>query len=57
MASIREMASLEGVFPCPEGASTLAGLKRLLQEEAIDRDGTILLLNTGSGYKNLDLLS
>lgn len=57
MASIREMASLEGVFPCPEGASTLAGLKRLLQEETIDRDGTILLLNTGSGYKNLDLLS
>ena len=57
MASIREMASLEGVFPCPEGASTLAGLKRLLREDAIDRDGTIVLLNTGSGYKNLDLLS
>ena len=56
MVSIREMASLEGVFPCPEGASTLAGLKRLLEKEEIDRDGTIVLLNTGSGYKNLDLL-
>lgn len=57
VASIQEMASLEGVFPCVEGAATLAGLRRLLQADAIDRDGTIVLLNTGTGYKNLDLLS
>ena len=57
LASIREMASLEGVFPCPEGAATLAGLKRLVQEEILGPDETIVLLNTGSGYKSLDLLA
>jgi threonine synthase len=56
LAALREMASLEGVFPCPEGAATLAGLKRLLAQGVIDPDGRIVLLNTGSGLKYLDVL-
>ena len=56
ITSIREMASLEGVFPCPEGAATLAGLKRLVREGFLGPDETIVLLNTGTGYKSLDLL-
>ncbi|MCS7207224.1 MAG: threonine synthase [Dehalococcoidia bacterium] len=53
---VREMASLEGVFACPEGAATLAGLKRLLAEGRINPDEPIILLNTGSGLKYLDVL-
>jgi threonine synthase len=51
-----QMASSEGIFPAPEGAATLAGLKRLLKEDLVGEDETIVLLNTGSGLKYLELL-
>ena len=57
LEDVGAMASAEGIFPCPEGAATLAGLRRLLKDGAIDPSGTIVLLNTGSGYKYLDVLA
>ncbi len=51
VAAVREIASKEGLFICPEGAATLVGLKKLLQERKIGRDETILLFNTGAGVK------
>ena len=56
VASMREIASVEGIFPCLEGAATLVGLKVLLQEGFLGPDETIVLLNTGSGYKYLELI-
>ena len=56
VAGMSEMASAEGVFPCPEGAATLVGLKQLLREGFLNVDDSIILLNTGSGYKYLDLV-
>lgn len=52
-----ELASTEGIIACPEGAATLVGLKRLLNQNFLGPDETIILLNTGSGYKYLDLIS
>jgi threonine synthase len=52
-----ELASTEGIIACPEGAATLVGLKRLLDQGFLGPDDTIVLLNTGSGYKYLDLIS
>jgi threonine synthase len=52
-----ELASAEGIIACPEGAATLVGLKRLLGDGFLGPDETIVLLNTGSGYKYLDLIS
>ncbi|MFN3974715.1 MAG: threonine synthase [Dehalococcoidia bacterium] len=57
LESLRELASLEGVFACPEGAATLAGLKRLLAQGIVDPQESIVLLNTGSGLKYLDVLT
>ena len=57
VAAMREMASMEGLFPCPEGAATLVGLKRLLEDGFLTSEQTIVLLNTGSGYKYLDLIN
>ena len=57
VAAMREIASAEGVFPCPEGAATLVGLKRLLRDGFLAVDETILLMNTGSGYKYLGLMT
>ena len=46
----------EGVFASPEGAATLAGYRRLLEAGAIARDEEMLLYNTGTGLKYLDLV-
>lgn len=51
-----ELASSEGIIACPEGAATLAGLKHLVNQGFLGADDTIVLLNTGSGYKYLDLI-
>ena len=51
-----EIANAEGLFVCPEGAATLVALKRLLHQGFLSADETIVLLNTGSGYKYLDLI-
>ena len=51
-----ELATEEGIIACPEGAATLVGLKELLESGFISRNETVVLLNTGSGYKYLDLI-
>lgn len=51
-----EIASAEGIIACPEGASTLVALKRLINSGYLGEDDTTVLLNTGSGYKYLDLI-
>lgn len=56
LQAMGQMAASEGIFPAPEGAATLAGLKRLLKEDLVGEDETIVLLNTGSGLKYLELL-
>ena len=56
LAAVPEMASAEGIFPCPEGAATLAALGKLLQSGDVDASERIVLLNTGSGLKYLDVL-
>ena len=50
------LATTEGIIACPEGAATLVGLERLLADGSISPDEEVVLLNTGSGYKYLDLL-
>ena len=55
--AMHEMASTEGVIACPEGAATLVGLKQLLQRGFLDAEETVILLNTGSGYKYLHLIA
>ena len=55
--AVRDMAAAEGVYPAPEGAATLAGLRKLLRDEAVDPAATIVLMNTGSAYKYLVVLA
>ena len=56
LAYMREVASLEGIFICPEGAATVAALNKLLLSGALSPDETIMLLNTGSGLKYLEVV-
>ncbi len=45
------LAQYEGVFSCPEGATTVAGLVKLIAQKSINPDESIVLFNTGSGIK------
>lgn len=56
VAAMYEIAAAEGIIACPEGAATLVGLKQLLRQGFLSPEETIVLLNTGSGYKYLDLI-
>ena len=51
-----QMAASEAILPCPEGAATLCGLRELVSRGLVGPDDTVVLLNTGSGLKYLDLL-
>ena len=53
---MRELARNEGLFVCPEGAATLAGLKLLVEQGEVEKDERVLLYNTGSGLKYLGLV-
>ena len=55
LEAMRSLAK-EGVFASPEGAATLAGHRRLLEAGAVARDEEVLLYNTGTGLKYLDLV-
>ena len=56
LAEMRVIASLEGIFVCPEGAAIGAALRKLIAAETLSPAESILLLNTGSGLKYLDMI-
>ena len=47
----------EGLFVCPESATTLIGLERALDAGVVPHDARIVLLMTGSGLKSVPVLS
>ena len=47
--AMHELASVEGIFACPEGAALLPALRRLLDRGDISPDERVVLLNTGNG--------
>ena len=56
VAGVNELASSEGIFAAPEGGATVAALRQLLEMSIVNRDERVVLLNTGSAYKYLDML-
>jgi threonine synthase len=51
LAACREMAALEGIFAAPEGGAGLVAIEKLVKQNKIHHDETVVLFNTGSGYK------
>ena len=47
----RELASLEGILAAPEGAATVVGARILARSAWIKPQETVVLFNTGTGYK------
>jgi threonine synthase len=52
-----QLGKREGIFAAPEGAATLAALKELLHQKWIQPDERVVLFNTGSGLKYINLNS
>ena len=55
LESQKQLAGMEGIFAAPEGAATLAALKELVKQGWIHSEERIVLFNTGSGLKYLDV--
>ena len=53
--AVREVGSKEGLFVAPEGAACFVALKKLRALGKIERGEQVVIFNTGSGIKYLDL--
>jgi threonine synthase len=52
----RHWAKVEGIFAAPEGAASLVAYRKLRATGFFKPDDTVVLFNTGSGLKYLDVL-
>jgi threonine synthase len=52
-----EWASEEGVFAAPEGAASLFAYRKLRASGYLKDSDTVVLFNTGSGYKYIDVIA
>ena len=52
----RHWAKVEGIFAAPEGAACLVAYRKLRANNVFRAEDTVVLFNTGSGLKYLDVL-
>jgi threonine synthase len=57
LAEIPRAGRAEGIFFCPEGAACVAALRRLTQQNWIKTTDEVVIFNTASGLKYLDVIS
>jgi threonine synthase len=55
MAAVQELGAATGIFAAPEGAACLPALKKLLARGEVKKEERVVLFNTGSGLKYLNL--
>ncbi len=56
LSGVRHLGQSEGIFACPETGGALAGLRQLVEQGWVDREERVVVFNTGSGLKYLDVL-
>jgi threonine synthase len=56
MDALRQAARREGIFAAPEGAAALAAYRKLEASGFFGADDTVVLFNTGSGLKYLEVI-
>lgn len=57
MSAVREWARDEGVFASPEGAASLVAYRKLLKSGLLKESDKVVLFNTGSGLKYIDVIA
>jgi len=53
--AVKEIGSAEGIFAAPEGAACLPALRKLIADGFVAPDDRVVIFNTGTGVKYLDL--
>jgi threonine synthase len=53
---VQRIGESEGLFVCPETGGTLAGLQKLIERNWINPDERVVIFNTGSGLKYMDVM-
>lgn len=56
MSSLRHWSEVEGIFAAPEGAASLTAYCKLRASGFFKSDDTVVLFNTGSGLKYLEVI-
>ncbi len=56
LEATRHWAKVEGIFAAPEGAASLVAYRKLLSSGFFTDEDSVVLFNTGSGLKYLDVL-
>src|SRR6266853_6042015 len=56
LVAMRHWASVEGVFAAPEGAASLVAYQKLRASGFFRAEDTVVLFNTGTAYKYLDMI-
>jgi len=55
LAAVRDVMATDGLFLCPEAATTIVALRRLLDSGHVGRDENVVVVNTGTGLKYASL--
>jgi threonine synthase len=53
----KELARREGIFVEPAGASSIAGLRKLLEQGSIEKDEEVVCVATGHGLKDPEIVT
>ncbi|HEY7336089.1 MAG TPA: threonine synthase [Bryobacteraceae bacterium] len=57
LEGVAELAAKEGIFAAPEGGACVAACRRLFADGFLDPGDRVVIYNTGSGLKYLDVVS
>jgi threonine synthase len=54
---MKHTASVEGISLCPEGAAAIAATRKLVKCGIVNNTEKVVILNTGTGYKYIELFT
>lgn len=55
LCAVKDIGAAEGIFVAPEGGACLPALKQLIERGEVSGDERVVLFNTGTGLKYLDV--
>jgi len=55
--AVKEIGAAEGLFCAPEGAACLPALRKMIEQDLVKENETVVIFNTGAGVKYLEAFS
>jgi threonine synthase len=52
--AVKEIGAAEGIFTAPEGAACLPALRKMIEQDLVNENETVVIFNTGAGVKYLE---